>query len=107
MLACSSFVLSEKKELLLVVEGHVVSIQSTSVSKKFVMPTSNQWMVFIVYWKQIDEQLKTLIRETRGTIVRKKRSKVNFSLHTETNLILHEPDKRLSQCIERDKSLCL
>jgi len=58
----SSFVLGERKELLLVVEGGVVMLSNPN---NFVILTPYRWVKFIDYWVDIDEEMKALIHMTR------------------------------------------
>jgi len=67
----SSFTLGCNQELQLIVKGTAVSIYNKNKSKKYLMLTAKQWIKLISCWKNIDEKLKTYIRDVEVNISKK------------------------------------
>jgi len=64
----SSFTLGSKQELQLIVEGTTVSIYNKNKTKKYMSLTAIQSIKLTSCWKNIDEKLKSYIRNTHGNI---------------------------------------
>ena len=65
------FILCSKQELQLIVEGTAVSIYNKNKTKKYMSLTATQWIKLTSCWKNIDEKLKSYIRNTQGNISKK------------------------------------
>jgi len=66
----SSFTFGSKQELQLIVEGTAVSIYNKNKTKKYMSLTANQWIKLTSCWKNIDEKLKSYIRNAQGNILK-------------------------------------
>jgi len=60
----SSFVLGEKKDRVVTIEGGVVSITSTYDACKFAVLMTNRWANFVNYCEQINKEAKELNHKT-------------------------------------------
>jgi len=67
----SSYTHGSRQELQLSVEGTAVSIYNKNKTNKYMSLTDIQWVKLTSCWKNMDEKLKSYIRNTHGNISKK------------------------------------